>query len=260
MTTYCETQSQVDDALTEIFKYPIAGLDTEFYGCDITRESPVGKSICHVFSVAVPSGPVLPRGFNEAESWVFPASALAHPGIKAWLEDKSYAKAVHNQPVDHHTLRNHGVNLAGGLNTLAKARFWYPHRAKREGFNLDSLGRDYCGAGKTEGFDDLLGYDAIEVREHEVTKKRCECGALSCAKKKMGADFICHTIKTPERVVVPYNVKVRRHILLADLHPGHSLWERYLAYAAWDAVLALWINQIMDREKIERPYPWSVPM
>jgi DNA polymerase I-like protein with 3'-5' exonuclease and polymerase domains len=260
MTNYCETQSQVDEALHEILKYSIAGLDTEFYGCDITSESPVGRSICHVFSVAVPSGPLNPRGYNGAESWVFAASALGHAGIKEWLEDRSYAKAVHNQPVDHHTLRNHGVKLRGGINTLAMARFWYPSRAKREGFDLDSLGRDYCGAGKTESFDGLLGYDAIEVREHEVTKKRCECGVLSCMKKKMDSDFQCHTIKTPERVVAPYNVKVRRFIPLADLHPAHPLWARYMAYAAWDAVLALQIYQLMLRDKIERPYPWSLPI
>lgn len=257
---YVETKERADEALTEILKYKDSGLDTEFYGCDITKESPVGRSICHVFSVAVPSGPLLPRGFNDTKSWVFSADLLQHPGIKAWLENEQYRKAVHNQPVDHHTLRNHGVSLKGGCNTLAMARFWYPARAKREGFDLDSLGRDFCGAGKTESFDDLLGYDAVEVREHEVTKKRCECGVLGCTKKKMGADFVCHTIKTPERVIAPYNVKVRRHLPLVELHPGHSLWARYLAYAAWDAVLALWILQLMERDTQERPFPWLISL
>ena len=225
--------------------------------CDITKESPVGRSICHVFSVAVPSGELTPRGFNEAQSWVFPGKLLTHEPIRAWLEDKTCKKLVHNQPVDDHTLANHGVRLRGGVNTLELARFVAPERAKGRGFDLDSLGCDYCGAGKTESFDSLLGFDDKEPYQSEVLKRRCECGALSCTKKRAG-----HIEKWPERVEVTQLKKVRRHIPLTDLHPGHPLWARYLAYAAWDAVLALWIYQIFTRtaERTERPYPWTLAL
>lgn len=253
-TVYVATEREANDAIRRIREFPIAGLDTEFYGCDITKESPVGRSICHVFSVAVPSGALLPRGYNEAESWVFAGSLLTCASVKEWLEDARYQKPVHNQPVDHHTIRNHGVNLRGAINTLAMARFWWPHRAKREGFDLDSLGTDFCGVGKTESFDGLLGYDAIDIREHLVWKKRCACGVLSCMKKKAP-----HDEKVPEEVMAEWKAKVRRHIPLTDLNPGHPLWARYLAYAAWDAVLALWIYQLMLREgQRGRPYPWAI--
>jgi len=252
---YVCTESEAQEMIREVTKYGIAGLDTEFYGCDIRTESPVGRTTCHVFSVAVPSGPLLPRGFHESQSWVVAGSLLASPSVKSWLEDARFTKAVHNQAVDHHTIRNHGVHLKGAQNTLAMARFWWPHRAKREGFDLDSLGVDYCGAGKTESFDGLLGYDAVEIREHLVWKKRCACGVISCMKKKPP-----HDVKEPEEVLAEWKARVRRHIPLTDLNPSHPLWARYLAYAAWDAVLALWIYELMMREKQERPYPWQISL
>ena len=240
--------------MAEICRYKVAGLDTEFYGCDVTAESTVGKSVCHVFSVAIPTGPLLPRGFNEATSFVFAGSLLTHPSVRAWLEDPTFKKPVHNQPVDAHTIRNAGVKLRGGINTLEMARFIYPERAKRRGFGLDALGQDLCGVGKTEDFDDLLGYDGVEYRNVELTKKRCGCGELGC-RKRSGI----HLIKIEEQVWTTQAYKVRKIIPMTELYVGHRLWERYVAYAAWDAVLALWVFQIMLRDGLAtRAYPWTI--
>jgi hypothetical protein len=253
---YICTEGDTDDAVAEIGAYPYCGLDTEFEGVDIGHESCVGKAHLHVLSVAIPSGHLLPRGYHQAESFVFAKECLSFASLKEWLEDDTRAKAVHNQPVDAHSIRNCGVQLRGGRNTLAMARWWWPERAKREGFDLDSLGRDFCGAGKTEDFDDLLGYDYTEVRQHEVTKQRCACGVLGCRKR-----LPPHDVKTPELVVCDYNAKVRRYISLSTLNPGHPLWQRYLAYAAWDAVLALWLYELMMRDGArERPYPWKISL
>lgn len=258
---WVDNERDANEAIAEIRRYPVAGVDTEFYGVDVRTESTVGRSICHVFSVATPSGPLLPRGFNEASSWVFGANCLAFGSVKDWLEDPRFVKPLHNQPVDHHTFRNHGVSLRGAVNTLAMARWWWPQRAKYEGFDLDTLGKDFCGAGKTESFDELLGYDDTEYRPRAVWKKRCACGQLSCTKKKTGKDGVAHDTKTPEEVVVDQPFKVRRHTPLTDLSPAHPLWARYLAYAAWDAVLALWLYQLMLREGVrERIYPWAVKL
>jgi len=258
---YIQSEKETNDAIAEIRAYPHCGLDTEFEGVDIGHESCVGKANLHVLSVAIPSGPLLPRGYHQAENFVFARDCLSFPSLKEWLEDDTRAKAVHNQPVDAHSIRNCGVQLRGGRNTLAMARWWWPERAKREGFDLDSLGRDFCGAGKTEDFDELLGYDDFELRQHEVTKQRCACGVLGCRKRITGKDGVPHDVKSPERVVVEYNAKVRRHISLDSLHPNHPLWARYLAYAAWDAVLALWLYELMLRDgNRERPYPWIVSL
>lgn len=251
---YVCTETDTNEAIVEISAYPYCGLDTEFEGVDIGHESCVGKAQLHVLSVATPSGPLLPRGFHSAQSYVFARECLGYASLKEWLEDDRIAKAVHNQPVDSHSLRNAGVLLKGGRNTLAMARWWWPERAKREGFSLDSLGNDFCGAGKTEDFDELLGYDDTELRQHEVTKQRCACGVLGCRKR-----LPPHDVKIPEKVICDYNAKVRRHVPLHTLHPGHSLWVRYLAYAAWDAVLALWLYELMLRDgQRERPYPWVI--
>lgn len=256
LPVFIKTTNQAADAISEICKYQYVGLDTEFYGCDITKESPVGRSVCHVFSVATPSGPLLPRGFHEATSYVFAGELLSYGPVARWLSDPGRTKCVHNQPVDAHTIRNAGVVLRGAQNTLAMARFWWPHRAKFEGFDLDSLGKDYCGAGKTESFDGLLGYNATEEYPVEVERRVCHCGATGCRKRK-GDHFPVGTVlETALR-----HRKVRRHLELTELHPGHELWARYLAYAAWDAVLALWIYEVMLREgEKERPFPWKISL
>jgi hypothetical protein len=253
------SRDECDRAIETIRGYEIAGLDTEFDGVDIGEESCVGKANLHVLSVAIPSGPLLPRGFNAATAFVFSRACLGFDSLRDWIQDDRRAKAVHNQPVDAHSIRNAGAKLAGGRNTLAMARWWWPERAKRAGFGLDALGLDFCGAGKTEDFDELLGYDDHEYRPTVVSRKRCECGVLGCRKKKAGADGQAHEIKTAEEVLVQMKHKVRCHIPLASLDPGHTLWPRYLNYAAWDAVLALWLYQLMMRDgRRERPYPWTI--
>lgn len=252
LPVWVDSSAQASAAIERVRAYPVAGLDTEFYGCDITEESPVGKAVCYTFQVAIPDGALNPRGYTEATSFVFAGHLLTEPCVQAWLEDPEFVKPAHNQAVESHVLRNHGVRLRGGVNTLDMARWWYPERAKREGFDLDGLGRDLCGAGKTESYDELLGYEAVEYREAEVVKKRCACGELGCMKKKTP-----HDSKTEELVWVARPHKVKKHIPLTDLSPAHRLWTRFLAYAARDAEVALWIYQIMLREgRKERPYPW----
>lgn len=251
---WVDSSPQAEEAMARIRAWPHAGFDTEFTGCDITEESPVRRAVCYSFQVAVPDGPLTPRGYNEATNWVFAGHLLTEPCVQDWLEDPAYTKCAHNQPVESHVCRNHGVLLRGGCNTLDMARWWYPERAKREGFDLDGMGEFLCGVGKTESFSDLLGYTVEEYREVEVTKKRCACGELGCTKKKAP-----HDVKTPEQVWVARPHKVKKLIPLTDLSPTHRLWARFLDYAARDALLALWIWQIMMRDgRRARPYPWRM--
>lgn len=256
-------------ALKQITRFEVAGLDTEFYGWnwqtgeiadyDIRSESPVLRTRAHTFQVAAPTGTLLPRGHHQATSWVFSGDLISHPSVKAWLEDPKYVKAVHNQPVDHHTIRNHGVILRGGCNTLEMARFWYPARAKRAGFDLDSLGRDLVGLGKTESFDSLLGYEASESYTVTQLKSVCACMTVGCRKRKPEKDGTQHEPVGEVEVEVERTRKVRRHIPLPNITPTHLLWHRFLVYAAWDAVLALAVWEIMTRAgKAERSYPWSL--
>lgn len=253
---WVESENEANQAIEEIRAHSVAGVDTEFTGVRIGEESCVGKARIHVFSVATPSGPLLPTGVNSATSYVFSQSTLTTRSVREWLEDDAVVKPVHNQPVDAHAFRNRGVRLKGAVNTLAMARWWWPHRAKFEGFDLDSLGKDYLGVGKTEDFDDLLGFDAYEPATVWRNVKRCACGQFGCRKR-----LAPHDVKTEERMEVMIEKKVRRHIDLFELNPNHPLWVRYLNYAAFDAVLALWLYQYMLREgRKERPYPWVIPL
>lgn len=235
--------------------HPLTGLDTEFYNVDISSQSPVARSVVHVWSVSIPDGEELPAGFNRPSTFVFPGEALTHDGLRKWLEDPAYTKAVHNQPVDSHSIGNAGVHLRGGVNTLEMARWVYPELAR--GFNrpyaLDNLAHGRVGLSKTESFEDLFGFEAVREREVDTYKKRCACGELSCRKK-----LPPHDQKWPELVKSIVRSKYTDFLPLTDLSPSHPLWTRYLAYAARDSELALIMYQVMmrDMEK-ERPFPWA---
>lgn len=252
--TYAKDEKEWEAALENIQKYVLSGLDTEFHSVDITSQSPVARSVVHVWSVSIPSGDVTPAGFNRPSTWVLPGEALTHAGLREWLESDKHIKAVHNQPVDSHSIGNAGVSLRGGVNTLDMARWVYPHLAR--GFNrpfaLDNLANGRVGLSKTESFEDLFGYEAVEEFPTTTVKKRCICGVLSCRKK------IGHEQKFLERVEGVGRRKVKRYLPLTDLSPSHPLWARYLAYAARDSELALIMYQVMMRDmEVERPFPWA---
>lgn len=228
------------------------GWDTEFYGVDVTSQCCAARSICHVFSLAVPTADRLPRGHHDSRTFVVDGALLAHPGVKAWFEDPAVTKPCHNQPVDAHTLRNAGVRVAGAVNTLDMARFFYPEWRDDGGFSLDECGKRLLGLGKAESFDDLLGYDATEYYETTRQRKVCWCGNRECRRRSPPHDqkVTVDEVKVNER-------KVRKTIPLTDLGPAHRLWPRYLAYAARDAVVALGVYERLCADTRERGYPWA---
>lgn len=241
----------------------VVGYDSEFYGCDIAEESPVGKAKVDVFSAAIPGHPCA-AGFSPCTNFVFEGKLLRHPQVRSkLLEYDGVAKPIHNQPADAHAAANHGVVIRGGINTLSMARWVYPERANlpRGNFDLDSLCRWRVGFGKTEDFEQFLTYKDWEEYQDEVTKKRCECGELGCRKKK-GA----HASKTEERVVVTRRKQVQKVHSLPDVRPGgklSDLFPRYLTYAAADAELAVIIYQMMlidGRKERRYPYPMVGPI
>lgn len=263
MATYLDNPFEWDRLASLCYTSDVAGVptvvgyDTEFDGVDINSESTVGRAKIHVFSLAViePGATESALGFRHPTGYVLPERALRHPSIKEMLEDKNVLKPIHNQPVDSHATYNSGVVLRGGINTLDMARFLYPWRAQlvRGNYDLDSICKWRIGQGKTDDFDDLLGYDSHETYTMERTVKLCACGEVGCRKKKAP-----HDVKSDVQRVVELSRVVRRILALEQLVPGHRLWERYIAYAASDATLALILYQCMllDGQK-GRPYPWS---
>src|ERR1041385_8002564 len=54
----------------------VCGLDTEFYGLDVRKESCVKLARVHVWSIAVRTEARSPLGFARARGWVRPVEAL----------------------------------------------------------------------------------------------------------------------------------------------------------------------------------------
>ncbi len=234
-----------------------AGLDTEFYGLDIRRQSTVATSKLHLLSVAVRRHParVHPRGFGVADAAVFLRPALDHPALARWLEGPA-PKVVHNLPVDAHTLCNEGVALGGGINSLALSRWAWPGRARAEGFTLDALARDLLGVGKTESFQELFRREEVIYRVRSRRIPFCECGVAprrghprSSTPGHARLDRVEET-RIPKTIMVP--------VPLEEVVPGHVLWPRALAYSAQDAVLALAVHELAlrDMTKTKRVLPW----
>ncbi len=256
-----------------------AGLDTEFYGFrggqepagvesfDVRKASCAGgRTRVHVWSVAIKRWPhtLHPRGYYLSDAAVLPAAALEHPGLRGWLESPAQ-KVVHNLSVDDHSLFNHGIQLNGAINTLSLARWVWPHRARGAGYALDTLGVDLLGAGKTEDYSQLFSEEVEEtVRVKETRTKHCSCGVEKCRKRKPeeftepDGEFWVRQHRKEEVVTQePVLRMVKRDIPLESVIPGHPRWERAVAYAAKDAVLALGVFDRAQREmQQEVPWPW----
>lgn len=230
------------------------GLDTEFYGVEVGRESTVARARLHLLSVAVKRWPhqLSPRGYHVADAAVFTEEALRDRGLRQLLESPG-EKCVHNLPVDAHTLQNAGVRLGGGINTLALARWAWPHRARGRGFTLDALGEDIVGFAKTEDFRELFSETVTEYRSTFRRVRACECGANPCKRRSSTPghariETMAET-KHPKEVVRP--------VPLESVVPGHRLWNRAVAYSAADALLALAIFDLAYLEmRKEIEVPW----
>lgn len=229
------------------------GLDTEFYGTDVRKQSTFARARLHLLSVAVKRFPavVLPRGNFLADPAVVTREALPY------LRDVfSHAgpKAVHNLGVDQHTLANEGYELINGVNTLAMARWAYPHRARGSGFTLDSLGIDLLGAGKTTSFSELFSEEVTEFRSTWRKTEVCECGKRACGRRRTTEG---HSRKE-ELVETVHERKVQRPVPLETVVHGHKLWDRAVEYSAVDAVLALGVYDLALNQmgRTTREYCW----
>lgn len=256
---FAETHEQIEKVVSALNRAgdrgEVVGLDTEFYGVEIGKQNCYARAKIHLISVAAQRFPtqVDVRGIPISDSAVFDRQALGVLSFISWLES-SAPKAVHNLPVDAHAFANHGLQMGGGINTLALSRWAWPERARGRGFTLDSLGEDLLGAGKMEDFNELF---SEEYEAHTSTfrnQKRCECGTPGCRKRQSnpGHSRILERVET-----VRTRIKTRP-VPLESVVPDHPLWERALKYSAQDAVLAhkVYIRAMMEMEETIRHVPW----
>jgi hypothetical protein len=226
------------------------GFDTEFYGADLRTESPVGRVHVHVWSLALLGGTVTPRGNRRAMGFTLPEEALHHPHVRGMLEDPDITKVAHNSPVDAHSAGNSGVVLRGLINSLSLGRWMLPARKDGPGFGLKSM-MELVGRTPFAEYKTLMAEEWLKETAHTRTRKVCSCGVPKCLKRKG------HTKTIEEWVEYTGEIK-SREVHLADVVPGHALWDRLRIYAAEDAEAAveLWekLRLLGRRRTIHNPF------
>ena len=253
---YLSEPSQWDALVLRIKTAVTIGLDSEFYGLDVRKQSCVGRAKIHVWSVATRTTERSPLGFHRARGWVMPAEALDHRGLRRVLEDWSIEKCIHNQPDDDHALHNHGVQLRGAINTLDLARWAWPELVTEGGFRLKNLMGVKLRRPPIAEFKDVVGDTrTIRVsRTKRAIRNACACGVVGCRLRRE-REGVSHLKRQVEEDIVVTTDKVERfQHPLESIVPGHTRWELLVRYAAEDAVAALEIAELAEAES--NPAPW----
>ncbi len=248
----------------------VCGLDTEFYNVDPSKQSCVGRATVHVWSIAIRTTELGPKGFTLCRGWCLPREALDYPPVKALLEDRTIRKEVHNQPVDHHTLKNHGIELRGARNTLSLIKWSRPGLINTNGrFKLKALMWSMLGRNPVCSFKELVT-DTRVVQVPKLVKRKlkgCSCGKLKCKTRKtevsvgpMGNVTIKEHIKAKgHEMVTVYKEKTEEFkYALEDIVPGHKRWDLLVKYAIEDSVAALQIAELADEDQDPAPWPYAV--
>lgn len=275
--TYLSTTAQWAELAVTLRAAGTIGLDTEFHGLDVRKQSTVGRARIHVWSVAIRTGRKSPLGFSRARGWVLPVAALDHPELRAILEDTGVIKCVHNQPVDDHAMHNHGVQLRGCLNTLDLARWAWPDMVTEGGFGLKNLMYMKLQREPIAEYEDVVADERIVQVQRARIKSRtiCACGEQGCRRRKPTPCDICGNDsdircmrcgdsgeirhdKTKLKYSEPYAVeKVERfQHPLESIVPGHLRWDLLVRYAAEDAVAALELAELAQAEDDPAPWPY----
>lgn len=258
---YLDKPKQWDKLVTICRKAGVVGLDTEFYNVDPSKQSCVGRARVHVWSIAVRTAKMGPRGYTLCRGWCLPAAALDYPPIRELLEDPSVKKELHNQPVDHHSLGNHGIRLKGARDTLNYVKWQKPGLINTPGrFKLKSLMWSMLGRNPVCTFAELVNdVRTVQVpRQKKVTTKGCSCGVEGCRKRKAEGAVKHDKWKETREVTVYRDKQEKFKWVLPDIVPGHPKWWLLVEYAIEDAVAALQIAELADEEEDPAPWPYDV--
>lgn len=259
-TEYLDTPEQWDELAQLLTRAGVFGLDTEFYNVDLKKKSPVGRSKIHVWSVAIRTSRLDPRGFRRARGWCLPVAALQWGPLRAVLEDPGVRKAVHNQPVDHHALRNHGVALRGAINTLDLLRWTHPGLINDPGrFQLKPNMERLLRRSPVCTFKELVTYKQTVQRSTFRTVKTtvCSCGEPGCRLRKPDI-FGEHTkSKVEERIETVHEREVDAEYPLEEIVPGHPRFNLLVRYATEDAVAAVEFLEICENTPNPAPFPYT---
>jgi len=247
----------------------VVGLDTETYGHNVKTSTPAYRAKIDVWSLALATSVLSPRGYHVARACVLPLGACLYPPMKEMLESQEILHVFHNAHHDQHAFANHGVCIGAVYDTLDSVRLLWP--GMDEGYYLKPLRVNLLGKPAREGFkgkkkskyhEAEAGLtDPLEV-EYTVTKEAevCSCGAEKCRKTERKWGDIHH-----KRVVLEETVKTRKEPCpIESIVPGHPRWERKLNYAGDDAADGLELyeviqNRIATLDPKLPDLPWGDP-
>lgn len=249
---YLSREDQWEAVVRAVRKAGLCGLDTETYGHDITETGAPHRAKIHVWSLGIRTSVLHPRGYHVASSVVLPAAALGFRPLVDLLEDPGVTKVLHNKPHDRHGLANHGVGLAGGIDTLPLARVVLAQDPTFTSFDLKTLGRRLLGR-TPRSFEDVTGERATEWRARKSEHWACTCGVEGCRKRK-GHRRLRWRVFHPEL----RDLGVRL-IPLETIVPGHPRHADLTAYAGEDAEMAPELLEVLERYEV-RPaavVPWA---
>lgn len=258
---------QWDAVVKACEKKGIVGLDTETYGHNVKTSTPAYRARVDVWSLALQTSVLSPRGYHVARACVLPLEAALYPPMKGMLESKEVLHVFHNAHHDQHAFANHGIEVGLVYDTLDAVRLLWP--GMDEGYYLKPLRVNLLGKSAREGFK---GKKATEYREAEAgltdsidetyivlkPSKVCACGEDGCRKteKKWGAlhakTDIMEEIEKTRKVPCP----------IESIVPGHPRWERKLNYAGDDAADGLELYEVIQAriaslEDTLPPLPWD---
>ena len=271
MAKYLTTPKQWDRLVVICREKGVIGVDTEFYGLDPSKQSCVGRARIHVWSIAVRTGELDARGYTDCVGWMLPAAALLYPPLIALLEDKDVKKELHNEAVDKHAFRNHGIKLKGARDTLSYVKWMMPHLINLPGrFKLKNLMNVMLHRDPVCSFKELVSDVRVVQNPYQVKRKSkgCSCGLPKCKKRKAEATpnakgeliFEFHEKKTTEYFETRYREKNEKFKWsLPEIIPGHPRFELLTDYAIEDAIAALQVAEIAAEQKDPAPWPYALP-
>lgn len=257
---YLHTPKQWVKMVELVRKTGVAGLDCEYFGVNPSKESNVGKARIHVWSIAVRTAEMGPRGFALCRGWCLPVEALEHPDVIALLQDPKVRKEVHNQPVDAHALLNHGIKLKGARNTLDYVKWKIPGLINTHGrFKLKALMNNLLGRNPICTFKQLVSDERMVKVPYQVKKKLkgCSCGVSKCRARKT-RDGVTHDKWTKKVEATKYRDKKEKFVYpLESIVPGHPRWDLLVAYSIEDSVAALQVAEVAEDRGDPAPWPYA---
>lgn len=172
---------------------------------------------------------------------MLPAAALEYRPIVELLEDASIIKLAHNLPHDAHSVRNHGIVLGGGIDTLPRSRLIlvdeFSHSLKP--LMENKLGRT------------VITFKEVVTVPNEVTvvkrtkHKACVCGATPCRKRGPLHVRAKWTLFSPQQVI-----RGTRELPLETIVPGHFRFPLLTKYSIQDAEGVVELDEYLVRAEV----------